>query len=90
MSSVINEAAPGRAGVHPEGRPVARIVVSEQRRSATRAANLLFSDGVRVYFVDDQIRAKVAQADAKATWCTDIPFSSDPRATTGIDNAGSA
>jgi hypothetical protein len=88
MSSVINaKPLPDGPGYIQKDDPSHCIVVYLNSDAPRPVANPLFSDGVRVYFVDDQIRAKVAQADAKATWCTDIPFSSDPTSDhTGIDN----
>lgn len=88
MSAVIQgKPLPEGPGYIPNEDPSHCIVVYLSSDAPHPVANPLYTEGVRVYFVDDQIRAKVAQADAKATWCTDIPFSSDPTSDrTGVDN----
>lgn len=88
MSAVIHgESPPEGPGYIPNEDPSHCIVVYLNSDAPRPSANPLYADGVRVYFVDDQVRAKVAHSDAKATWCTDIPFSSDPTSDrTGVDN----
>lgn len=88
MSSVIHaQPLPEGPGFIQNDDPSHCIVVYLNSDAPRPVANPLYTEGVRVYFVDDQIKAKVAQADAKATWCTDIPFSSDPTSDrTGVDN----
>jgi len=88
MSAVIKaQPLPEGPGFVSNDDPSHCIVVYLNSDAPHPVANPLFTNGVRVYFVDDQIRAKVAQADAKATWCTAIPFSSDSTSDhTGIDN----
>jgi hypothetical protein len=88
MSAVIKgQPLPEGPGFIPNEDPSHCIVVYLNSDAPRPVANPLYTDGVRVYFVDDQIRAKVAQADAKATWCSAIPFSSDPTSDrTGVDN----
>jgi hypothetical protein len=88
MAAVIHsQPLPDGPGFVPNEDPSHCIMVYLTSDAPKPVANPLYADGVRVYFIDDAIRAKVAQADAKATWCTDVPFSSDPTSDrTGVDN----
>jgi hypothetical protein len=87
MTAVINGQTPEGPGFIPNEDPSHCIVIYLNGNAPHPVANPLYTDGVRVYFIDDQIQAKLAQKDSKTTWCSEIPFSSDPGGDrTGIDN----
>lgn len=81
MSALIaGQQPPEGPGFIDPSDPAHCIMIYLKTDAPNPVKNPLYYQGVRVYFVNDSIRAAVSAAtDQKVNWCKDIPFTSDAR-----------